>query len=173
MKQDSSSFMEFNDVVNEKDEVVGRVAHKELYTILAPHRIVHVLLFDENDKLILQKRSKHKSFCPLHWSTSVGGHVNSGETYEKAALREFKEELGVVVPIEFLFKTRYDDPRGFFKFLGIFKAKYTGSFDLNTEEVESVSSFDLSEIIMMIKEGEPFHPELKFLFENHLNFIKS
>lgn len=34
----------------------------------------------------------------------VGGAVNVGESYEQAAVRELTEELGVRVPVRFLFK---------------------------------------------------------------------
>lgn len=177
--------MEYNDVINKNDEVVGKVLHSELYNKKLPHRIVHILLFDENQKIILQKRSKHKSFCPQHWSTSVGGHVMSGESYEDAAIREFKEELGANVPIKFLFKFRYDvsdnvgddvsdnDSNNFFKMISIFKANFNGPFELNPEEVESISSFSLDDLSKMIMDGELFHPELKFLIENHINLIKN
>jgi isopentenyldiphosphate isomerase len=164
--------MEFNDVVDENDCVVGKISHDELYVELLPHRIVHILIFDDEGKMVLQKRSAKKSFCPLHWSTAVGGHVQSGESYEEAAVREFQEELGVNVPISFMFNTRYDDPRGFFKFLGVFKVKFNGSFDLNPEEVESVEAFSMDEIKSMIEKGGSFHPELKFLIERYHDLMK-
>jgi isopentenyldiphosphate isomerase len=163
--------MEILDVIDEHDKVIGKMAHKDIDTKLLPHRIVHVLIFNESGEMLLQKRSAKKHFCPLHWSTAVGGHVQSGEEYEKAALREFEEELGVNVPIKFLFKTKYYDPRGFFMFLGIFKAVYSGPFELNKEEVESVDWFSKDELISMINRGDLFHPELKSLLKNHAKEI--
>src|SRR3990167_3639738 len=48
------------------------------------YRIVHILLFNEKGEMALQMRSSHKKFCPNHLSTAVGGHVQTGETYEQA-----------------------------------------------------------------------------------------
>jgi isopentenyl-diphosphate delta-isomerase type 1 len=159
--------MEMLDVIDEKDNVVGQMAHADINKKLLPHRIVHVLIFNKKGNMLLQKRSANKSFCPLHWSTAVGGHVQSGENYKEAAQREFVEELGVIVPVKFMFKIKYQDPRGFFMLLGIFKATYEGKFEINTQEVESVKYFSKKELESMIANGELFHPELKFLLEKH------
>lgn len=163
--------MEILDVVDEEDNVIGQMAHEDIDKKLLPHRIVHVLIFDGEGKMVLQKRSANKSFCPLHWSTAVGGHVQSGEDYEDAAMREFKEELGVDAPVEFMFKAKYDDPRGFFMLLSIFKAKFDGSFNVNPEEVECVKSFSIRDMLDMIERGEPFHPELKFLLKEYFHLM--
>ena len=45
--------------------------------------------------LYLQKRSKNKDIQPGKWDTSVGGHVDYGESIETALLREAYEELGI------------------------------------------------------------------------------
>jgi isopentenyldiphosphate isomerase len=157
--------MERLDVVDEKDEVVGEADINQIYSERLRHRIVHILLFNSEGKLALQKRSQYKSFCPGYWSTPVGGHVQKGETYEQAALREFQEELGANSPLEFLFKEVYNDSQGNKKFLSTFRTNYDGQFELNPEEVESIDFFTLEEIGGMIDRGEKFHPELLFLLK--------
>jgi len=59
------------------------------------HQTVHVLLFNRRKQLWLQKRSETKDIQPDKWDTSVGGHMNPGETTETAAIRETLEETGV------------------------------------------------------------------------------
>ncbi|MCA9460196.1 MAG: NUDIX domain-containing protein, partial [Nanoarchaeota archaeon] len=83
--------MELLDIVNRKDEVIGVASKEDVYKKSLTHRIVHILIFNDKNELALQLRSKKVSFCPSHWSTSVGGHVQSGESYEGAALREYQE----------------------------------------------------------------------------------
>ena len=158
--------MEFLDIVNEQNEVVGKASHDEIYEKKLPHRIVHVLIFDKDGKLALQLRSKQKSFCPQHWSTPVGGHVQSGETYEEAAKRESIEELGIKPDVAFLYSDLYED-EGLKKFLSTFELVYDGPFNINPAEVEKVEFFTLEEIQIMIKNGEKFHPELLFLLKKH------
>lgn len=54
--------MEYIDVVNEDDVVVGVVPYPDVYKKLLLHRIVHILIFNNKEELALQKRSKKKSF---------------------------------------------------------------------------------------------------------------
>lgn len=160
--------MEYLDVVNEKDEVVGKASRPDIYHNQLRHRIVHVFVFNDEGKLALQLRSKKCSFCPLHWVTSVGGHVQSGETYAEAAIRESEEELGFRPDIELIGNFLYVDKThnvGLKKFLGVFKAKHPGPFTIDEEAVEKVEYFSRDEIKKMIDKGEKFHPELLFLLQ--------
>ncbi len=85
-------------VVNEKDEVIGKITRKEAHK--SPHiihRAVAVLVFNEQGDLLIQKRSITKDTCPGCWSHSVGGHVGCKEEYLSVAMRETQEELGITV----------------------------------------------------------------------------
>ena len=156
--------MEYHDFVDEDDVVIGSALHDDVYTKALPHRIVHVLLFNDKGEMALQLRSKNESFCPLHWSTAVGGHVQAGESYEEAARREYQEELGLVSDLVFQDIFLYTDAR-MKKFLGVFRSVYSGPFQVNPEEVEKVEYFNLDAIKNMIKNEEKFHPELLFLLK--------
>src|SRR5687768_14543890 len=101
--------MELLDVVNARDEVIGQEPIDIIYQRQLPIRIVHVLVFNGNGEMALQKRSKHERVFPLHWSTSAGGHVQSGETYREAAIRELKEELGINGELQHLAADKYVD----------------------------------------------------------------
>lgn len=159
---------EYLDIVNGNDEVVGSALYQDVYKNLSPHRIIHILIFNKQNELLLQMRSIHKSAHPQHWSTSVGGHVQKGETYEQAAIRESKEELGIKPTITERWKDAYTNALGHKKFLTTFEAFEDGTrFSIDPEEVERVEFKSLQEIKKMINNGEPFHPELVFLLEKH------
>ena len=61
------------------------------------HRAVHVIVRDRRGRFFLQKRAMTKDIQPGKWDSSVGGHLDPGETYEEAASRELHEELGVAI----------------------------------------------------------------------------
>lgn len=160
--------MEILDIVNLDDEVVGQAERKEVYEKKHTHRIVHVLVFNDKGELAIQKRSETVSFCPGHWSTAVGGHVQTGETYEEAAMREFMEELGIQNKIEFWRKDFYDVPNVPNKFIVTYRTVYNGPFNINPEDVAELRYFPLPEIQKMIEDGEKFHPELLFILQKIL-----
>ncbi|MBI2129802.1 NUDIX domain-containing protein [Candidatus Woesearchaeota archaeon] len=161
--------MEFLDIVDEKDKAIGRASKKEIYEKKLLHRIVHVLVFNNKGEMALQLRSRYASFCPLHWCTSAGGHVRSGESYEEAALRELKEEIGTAAKIDFAHKDIYTVSGNFKKFLATFKTEFNGSFRINPKEVDRVEFFSLDEVQKMVSSGEKFHPELLFLLRKYFN----
>ncbi len=156
---------EYLSIVNENDEEISKVAYEEAIAKKLTRRIVHVLIFNSEGKMALQMRSKHKSFCPEHWCTSVGGHVRFGESYKESAIREMQEEIGIKKEPEFFAKYHYLDGRGQEMFLSVYKLIFDGPFQINPEEVERIEFFSTDVINEMIRKGEKFHPELLFLLE--------
>jgi isopentenyl-diphosphate delta-isomerase type 1 len=86
---------EFFDVVNERDEPIGRALRREVHERGLLHRAVHVLVFDPEGRLFLQRRSMTKDLSPGLWDSSCSGHLDAGEDYDPAAVRELGEELGL------------------------------------------------------------------------------
>ena len=84
------------DIVDESGIVIGKATRAQVHADKSLiHRSVHIHVFDSNGRLFLQKRSMTKDVQPGKWDTSVGGHVDGGESVEKAAVREMGEELGI------------------------------------------------------------------------------
>lgn len=73
------------------------------------HPVVHLHVFNSEGKLYLQRRSMKKDIAPGLWDTSVGGHVDYGESLDEAVRREAKEEIGLNIDkdspaLQFLFQ---------------------------------------------------------------------
>ena len=76
--------------------------------------LVHVFIFDRTGFVLLQKRSMRKDTAPGRWDTSVGGHVDFGESLQDAVVREAREELGLHIDPEecrFLFQYVWQSSR--------------------------------------------------------------
>ena len=73
---------EIFDIVDERDEVVGRRPRSEVHRLGLQHRAVHVLVFNARGELFLQKRSMQKDCFPGAWDSSAAGHLDSGESYD-------------------------------------------------------------------------------------------
>lgn len=110
------------------------------------HRVVHVLVFDTNGRLLLQKRSQTKDVAPGKWDTSVGGHVSPGEDIEAAAFREMKEELGIsACNLTFLYSYIFSDARET-ELVNTFSCVHDGPFHHDSDEIETIEFRELNEI---------------------------
>lgn len=58
----------------------------------------------KREQYLLLKRSKEKDFGAGNWEC-VTGRVDQGEGFPEAALREVREELGILVKLDFLIGT--------------------------------------------------------------------
>jgi isopentenyl-diphosphate delta-isomerase type 1 len=144
---------EIFDVVNEQDEVVGRSTRAEVHRLGLKHRAVHVLVFNRQGQIFLQKRSMRKDRQPGLWDSSASGHVDSGETYDACAVRELREEIGLVLQ---------QAPRPLFKLAAspetdqehvwVYQCEAEGPFALNPEEIERGGWFSAEEVTRWLTE---------------------
>ena len=87
---------EYFPLIDEEGHVVGQAPRRYCHGgSMALHPVVHLHIFDHEGRLYLQKRSMKKDIAPGLWDTSVGGHVDYGESLDAAVRREAREELGV------------------------------------------------------------------------------
>jgi len=85
-------------LIDEQGNVVGQAIRKYCHGgSMALHPVVHLHVMDRKGRLYLQKRSMKKDIAPGRWDTSVGGHVDWGESLEEAVVREAREELGLQI----------------------------------------------------------------------------
>lgn len=144
---------EIFDIVNDRDEVIGRASRSEVHARGLLHRATHVLVFNAKGEVFLQKRSMLKDRQPGVWDSSASGHVDSGEDYDTCAVREVREELGVALaqPPERLFKF---DACGATdqEFVWVYRTQHEGPFTLHPEEIETGNWFAPAEVTRWVAE---------------------
>lgn len=149
------------EIVDEEDQVIGRAPRSRCHgdpTLV--HRVAHVLVFNREEQLLLQKRSQAKDVQPGRWDTSVGGHLDPGETYLEAAYREMREELGIEgVPLTFLYHSRirndYESEN-----VATYLARYDGEILFAQDEIDEVR-FWSPEMIAESLDKEVFTPNFE------------
>jgi isopentenyl-diphosphate delta-isomerase len=130
--------IEWLDIVDENDIVIGRAPRDQIHAENNFHRSSHVMVFNSQGQAFVQLRSMRKDNSPGLWDTSAAGHVDSGEVYLDCAVRELAEELGVRTSPESL---RYisslpPEVRNGFEFTRIFTLVSDQALVLQPEEVD-------------------------------------
>lgn len=146
--------MEWFDILDENGDTAGTATREECHGgSFHLHPVVHVLVFDREGKLLLQKRSELKDIQPGKWDTSIGGHVNSGETVEEALYREAEEELGIrgaVFELLYMYIMESDIER---ERVTTFRCIWDGPIRYQEEEIDEVRFFTPGEIESLLGSG--------------------
>ena len=96
---------EYIDIVTELGKPTGKTALKsEAHKNGWYHNTIHLWLYNSKGEILLQQRSRKKVIHPLLWDVSAAGHIDAGETFIEAALRETEEEIGLKLSAENLQK---------------------------------------------------------------------
>lgn len=138
---------EMFDVVDENDQVTGQLSRAEVHARKLLHRAVHVFVFNKRGHLLLQQRSLFKDVHPGVWGSSVSGHLDAGEDYEPAAIRELDEEMGIrsETPPEEIARIAPCEGTGW-EHVRIYQIRHSGSVCFPAAEVSAAVWFPLEEI---------------------------
>jgi isopentenyldiphosphate isomerase len=137
---------EILDIVNKEGEIIGSASRKEIHAHHRLHRVVHLLVFNTQGRLLLQKRSLTKDVAPGKWDTSVGGHVDRGESIQEALTREMMEEISLpACGSEFLYSYIHDSDEEH-ELVFSFRCIYGGPIVFNRDEIDEVMFWDVGDI---------------------------
>ena len=156
-------------LVDENDKPIGGASKKDChYGEGALHRAFSVLLFDTNDRLLVQKRASTKITFPSIWANTCCSHplmVSDGEAMAEepvrsAAIRKMEQELGIPSEISETWDFRQI---GKFKYSSRWNSEWIereidhvlmvrGDTDIkpNLNEVEAFEWLDLDEVGSMV-----------------------
>jgi 16S rRNA (adenine1518-N6/adenine1519-N6)-dimethyltransferase len=127
---------EIFDVVNERNEVIGQRTRGEVHARKLLHRAVHIFIINRKGEIFLQKRSHLKDIAPLKWDSSAAGHLDAGEDFATAAMRELHEELGVRVERTERVADIAAGPETDFEFVELHVAHHHGAVRCLPEEID-------------------------------------
>jgi isopentenyldiphosphate isomerase len=140
---------ELFDVVDAQDRVVGQARRADVHAQKLRHRAVHVLCVARDGRVFLQRRSLKKDSAPGRWCASCSGHLDAGEDYAVAAVRELAEEIGVRVdgPGALTPWLRLEACRETgMEFVWVYRVEHEGPFVLNPAEIMDGAWFSREEL---------------------------
>ena len=134
------------DVVDADDQVTGTATRGDVHARHLLHRAVHVFVFNKRGDLLLQQRSRLKDVHPGLWDSSVSGHLDSGEDYPAAALRELDEEMAIRSATPTQVATLPASAATGWEHVHIFQARHDGPLLFPCAEVSAAMWLPVAEI---------------------------
>lgn len=163
---------ELFDVVDKHDRVIGQATRSEVHSNKnLIHRAITVLVFNYNDQLLLQKRSKKKDTYSGYWTSSCTGHVGKGNSYKQTALRELREELGILIQTTptFLFKKLFVYPEET-EYMSVYRLRTDQVINFNHNEISEGKFFELNNVFFNNTLTKmKITPDLEYIFKLYLN----
>jgi isopentenyldiphosphate isomerase len=154
------------DVVDQADIPVGVIPRTDVFRKHANFRVSHVLIFNSEGELLLQRLALSRDRNPGTWGSSVASYLFSSEDYLQAAQRRVEQELGIsgLVLIR-LGKTQMVDD-GCLKFISVFRSLSEGPFRYDPSHIDRVEFVSIPGLRRMITTHERrFTPTFLRVFE--------
>jgi isopentenyldiphosphate isomerase len=160
---------ELFDVIDEDDNAIGQEARSVVHQRGLWHRGVHVFLFTDEGRLLVQQRSGDRVHAPLALDCSVSEHVKAGEDYYTAAVRGLQEEMGVEnIAIEPLVKFKMNYGPNDNEISELFQGAVDPAVvDFDPVEIERIDFYSLNELKKLM--GSEKH-NLSYWFEQILRW---
>ena len=115
--------------------------------------VVGVVIINDNNEILFQKRSRFKRVNPGKWGI-CGGKINFDETPLDAGIRETLEEIGILSNKEELkFLNMDTNDKAHFTVYYVRKNIDINECKLQKEELEELRYFDIEEIQNLDNEG--------------------
>ena len=141
-------------LVDDNDNPIGTASREDCHKGMGKrHRAFVVFLFDKNGRVLLQFRNESK-LGGNKWDVTATSHVRNGETYETAADRCLKHELGMSVPLKKIGAYTYTEHyEGFSEneYCAVLVGKYDGELKPNATEMDEVKYTPFDEIKQDLK----------------------
>lgn len=157
LAKSSANTSHFNEIVslaNNQGETV--CSHWRAY----PHPegmyplIGATFIFNDENKIVLQKNSQYKRTDALKWTFSSGGHIEATETQEQGALRELLEEMGINATLECKIgvyrNLRNGKPGAFYT---VWLVRHNGPYQIDEQEADCIRAFTINEVYGMIQQN--------------------
>ncbi len=173
MRSSGSSARETVILVDSNDQQVGVEEKLAAHRRGVLHRAVSVFVFDQNRRLLLQRRAPGKYHSPELWSNTCCGHPRPGETSLAAAERRLREEMGIGCALEpaFSFIYRADLGGGLIEHEldHVFVGRYEGEPMPDPREVGEWRWVDLEEVSTDVVDcPEAYTVWFRLLMREHL-----
>lgn len=149
---------EYVDIYDRNKNKTGKTKIRHKDTLEENEYIIGVqlIIFNENNEILITKRSNTKMVLPGKWECN-GGAIEVGETPIEGLVREIHEELGIKVDTNKLiyFKTVINDNKHNIKDIYLYKDNIgINDLEFSDNEVSAAKYVTIEEYMSMFNAGD-------------------
>ncbi|MEK6812759.1 MAG: NUDIX domain-containing protein [Nanoarchaeota archaeon] len=157
------------DIVDEHDNVIEQGSRNDIYQKRLPNnqsiRVINILVFNHQGQLLLPQRSANRKLFPNRYDFSCGEHVQIGESYDQAARRGLREELGIDgLPI-YVGKLT---PKEVSSFMQVYILVHDGPFRYDREGIQQLRWVNKQELQEILHHPEQCKNDLPIVYQWYL-----
>lgn len=146
-------------LVNDQDEALGTMGKLQAHREGVLHRAFSVFLFDEDGRLLLQRRASSKYHSAGLWTNTCCSHPRPDEDVTVAARRRLREEMGIEAELEprfsFLYRASFENGLHEHELDHVFFGRWSGTPTPDPAEAADWRYANLDTIEMEMRQ----HPE--------------
>jgi isopentenyl-diphosphate Delta-isomerase len=154
---------EYFDLYDSDNSPIHEIAERNIvHTRGYWHRTSQIWIMNKEREVLCNLRSKSKDLFANYWDLSIGGHVEAGDSYERTAIRELKEEIGIETDIEKLIFLGDEKVEGVYQEKSLIDREHArlflfftnlgiGDFKIQKEEIEKIDFFSIDYLIESIQ----------------------
>ena len=165
-------------LVDSDDAATGTMEKLEAHRQGALHRAISVFIFDDEGRVLLQKRHKGKYHSKGQWANACCSHPAPDELPFAAARRRLREEMGFETTLRFLFRILYcaDVGNGLVEheFVHVFAGHYDGPVRPDPAEAEGYQWLTFDDLLQAVeREPQAFAPWLRIYLNERGEALRS
>jgi isopentenyl-diphosphate delta-isomerase len=168
----SASNQEHVLLVDELDQIIGTMEKLEAHEKGLLHRAFSVLLFNDKDEVLIQKRAVTKYHSGGLWTNTCCSHPRVDEGIIEAAHRRLQEELYLSAEMEslfsFIYRAELDNNLTEYELDHVIIGRCNSFGELNPEEVSELKFVPMDHLRMdMIMKPELYSDWFKIILLKH------
>jgi len=142
-----------NEVIDHAGKTIAVAPRSEVKEKKLRHKTAFIIVENTKGELFVAQRSPNKKTYPLKWALGAGGAVTAGESYDAAAKRELKEELGIEGNLKYLFDFPFESEQ--IKYIAkVYLIKSDAQVTMDTTEYIQSKWLTKEEMMIIGKKGE-------------------
>ena len=168
---------EFVILVDTNDNELGKMEKIQAHKKALLHRAISVFIVNSHGEWLLQRRALHKYHSNGLWTNTCCSHQRVGETNIQAGRRRLREEMGFETDLSelfsFIYKAPFDNGLTEHELDHVLLGYYSGSPDINPDEVAAWKWMGLDEIRQELEESpDNYTAWFRIIFNRFYEYIR-